>query len=172
MPNEPSTWWFLPWMSLAIAPPTVTKRVPGVTGTKQPRGTSTRSSSSRLTPGRHGRRAGGVVDDRLVGVVAQAQHGAAAVLRRVAVGPAQPAGDAAAAGRSLTAAAQPVDVATRRSTTSAADGAVRPQPVNVSRRIGAASVRAVTADAQYGHSGTGRPRRRASVPSPSVEQRP
>ena len=24
LPNEPSTWWFLPWMSLAIAPPTVT----------------------------------------------------------------------------------------------------------------------------------------------------
>jgi len=30
----PSTWWFLPWMSAASAPPTVTNRVPGVTGTK------------------------------------------------------------------------------------------------------------------------------------------
>ena len=49
-PNDPSRWWFLPWMSLAMAPPTVTNRVPGVTGTNQPRGTSTRSSSSRLTP--------------------------------------------------------------------------------------------------------------------------
>ena len=50
VPNEPSRWWFLPWMSLATAPPTVTKRVPGDTGTKKPRGTITRSSSSRLTP--------------------------------------------------------------------------------------------------------------------------
>jgi hypothetical protein len=37
-------------MSLAIAPPMVTKRVPGVTGTKNPRGTITRRSSSMLTP--------------------------------------------------------------------------------------------------------------------------
>ncbi len=50
LPNDPSTWWFLPWMSLAMAPPTVTKRVPGETGTKKPRGTATRSRSSRLTP--------------------------------------------------------------------------------------------------------------------------
>ena len=28
-PNDPSRWWFLPWMSLAIAPPTVTSSVPG-----------------------------------------------------------------------------------------------------------------------------------------------
>ncbi len=32
--HEPFLWWFLPWMSAAIAPPTVTWRVPGVTGTK------------------------------------------------------------------------------------------------------------------------------------------
>ena len=32
-------WWFLPWMSAAMAPPTVTWRVPGVTGTNQPSGT-------------------------------------------------------------------------------------------------------------------------------------
>ena len=68
-PNEPSTWWFLPWMSLAMAPPTVTNRVPGVTGTNQPRGTITRSSSSRLTPaGTVAVPAPGVEDD-LVGVV-------------------------------------------------------------------------------------------------------
>ena len=45
----PSTWWPLPWMSAAIAPPTVTKRVPGDT-TKKPNGTSRRISASRLTP--------------------------------------------------------------------------------------------------------------------------
>ena len=50
LPNEPSPWWFLPWMSDAIAPPIVTKRVPGVTGTNQPGGTITRSTSSIETP--------------------------------------------------------------------------------------------------------------------------
>ena len=33
-PNVPSTWWFLPCTSAAMEPPTVTMRVPGVTGTK------------------------------------------------------------------------------------------------------------------------------------------
>ena len=37
-------------MSDAIAPPTVTYRVPGVTGTNQPRGSSQRMSESRLVP--------------------------------------------------------------------------------------------------------------------------
>ena len=46
----PSTWWFLPWMSAAMAPPTVTSRVPGVTGTNQPRGTNRSISVCRLTP--------------------------------------------------------------------------------------------------------------------------
>src|SRR5438132_712687 len=48
--KPPSTWWFLPWMSAATAPPTVTWRVPGVTGRNQPRGKSRRISSSRVTP--------------------------------------------------------------------------------------------------------------------------
>ena len=30
-PKPPSTWWFLPCTSAAMAPPSVTKRVPGVT---------------------------------------------------------------------------------------------------------------------------------------------
>ncbi len=49
LPKVPSTWWPLPWMSLAIVPPTVTKRVPGVTR-NQPRGMSHRMSESRLVP--------------------------------------------------------------------------------------------------------------------------
>ena len=36
LPKLPALWWFLPWMSLAIAPPTVTWRVPGSTGTHRP----------------------------------------------------------------------------------------------------------------------------------------
>ena len=48
--KPPSTWWFFPWMSAAMAPPTVTSRVPGVTGTNQPRGTNRSIKVSRLTP--------------------------------------------------------------------------------------------------------------------------
>ena len=46
----PSTWWFLPWMSAAIAPPTDTSRVPGVTGTNQPSGTNRSMRVWRLMP--------------------------------------------------------------------------------------------------------------------------
>ncbi len=48
--NPPSTWWFLPCTSLAMAPPTVTWRVPGVTSTNHPRGTTARRRASRLVP--------------------------------------------------------------------------------------------------------------------------
>jgi hypothetical protein len=46
----PSAWWFLPCTSAAMAPPTDTHRVPGDTGTNQPRGTSARRMASRLVP--------------------------------------------------------------------------------------------------------------------------
>ena len=39
-PKVPAMWWFLPWMSLAMAPPSVTYLVPGETGRNQPRGTA------------------------------------------------------------------------------------------------------------------------------------
>ncbi len=35
-PKLPAEWWFLPWTSQPIAPPTVTWRVPGSTGTHRP----------------------------------------------------------------------------------------------------------------------------------------
>jgi hypothetical protein len=50
VPERSSTWWPLPWMSLAIAPPIVTDLVPGVTGTKKPRRTMIRNSSSSVAP--------------------------------------------------------------------------------------------------------------------------
>ncbi len=50
LPNVPATPWFLPWMSLAIAPPTVTCCVPGTTGTVHPAGTSTSSRSPIVAP--------------------------------------------------------------------------------------------------------------------------
>ncbi len=46
----PATWWFLPCTSAAIAPPTVTCRVPGETGTNHPAGSPATMSCSRLTP--------------------------------------------------------------------------------------------------------------------------
>jgi hypothetical protein len=50
LPKLPVAWCPLPWTSLAMAPPTVTKRVPGVTGTNHPSGRSHRMRSSRLVP--------------------------------------------------------------------------------------------------------------------------
>src|SRR6478735_10805932 len=50
LPKLPALWWFLPWMSQAMAPPTVTCRVPGSTGTHRPNGSAARMSWSRFTP--------------------------------------------------------------------------------------------------------------------------
>ena len=50
LPKLPALWWFLPWMSQAMAPPTVTCRVPGRTGTHRPSGRAARISWSRFTP--------------------------------------------------------------------------------------------------------------------------
>ena len=92
-PIDPSAWWFFPWMSLATAPPTVTKRVPGVTGTKNPRGTISRSSVSRLTPASTWAiPAAGSSADRIV-AGEQLDDRAAAVLGRIAVGTAETPGD-------------------------------------------------------------------------------
>ncbi len=49
-PKVPAMWWFLPWMSLAIAPPRVTYFVPGVTGRKKPRGTAKSRIWARVIP--------------------------------------------------------------------------------------------------------------------------
>ena len=46
----PWTWWFFPWTSDAMAPPTVTWRVPGITGSQRPNPRSIRIKVSRLTP--------------------------------------------------------------------------------------------------------------------------
>ncbi len=50
LPKVPAVSWFLPWTSLAMAPPRVTCLVPGVTGRNQPRGTASRRIASRLMP--------------------------------------------------------------------------------------------------------------------------
>ncbi len=50
-PNVPARWWFLPWMSFAMAPPTETQRVPGTTGRNQPCGTMSARISASVTPG-------------------------------------------------------------------------------------------------------------------------
>ena len=49
-PKVPAMWWFLPWMSLAMAPPRVTYFVPGVTGRKNPRGTAKSRIWARVMP--------------------------------------------------------------------------------------------------------------------------
>ena len=167
-PNEPSTWWFLPWMSLAMAPPTVTKRVPGDTGTNRPRGTITRSSSSRLTPAGTVAVAAVRVDDGLVGVLAQPQHGAAAVLRGVAVGATQPAGDAAAPRQLLDGDHRRVGAPDLDHLGGRRRGAAPPGEQRAFGGHRRASLPTGCPPAQYGHSGSARPRRRASLPQPSV----
>ena len=49
-PNVPATWWFFPCTSFAIAPPTVTKAVPGTTGRNQPAGTTISSNPASVAP--------------------------------------------------------------------------------------------------------------------------
>ncbi len=48
--NDPWAWWALPWMSLAMHPPTVTNFVPGVIMGKKPRGAKSSMMRARLTP--------------------------------------------------------------------------------------------------------------------------
>ena len=91
----------LPWMSLAIAPPTVTYRVPGVTGTNQPRGRSQRIEVSRLVPAPTVTTPAVEVGARNAGERGGVEHHAARVLRRVAVRAAEPTRDDAAAVRRL-----------------------------------------------------------------------
>ena len=50
LPKLPTTWCALPWMSAPIAPPMVTWRVPGSTGSHSPCGSAARIRVSRLTP--------------------------------------------------------------------------------------------------------------------------
>ena len=96
-PKLPSRWWFLPWMSAAMAPPTVTCRVPGVTGTNQPRGSSARISV--VEAGARRRRSPSPslqVERAPPGERGHVEDGPAGVLRGVAVGAAQAAGEDAA----------------------------------------------------------------------------
>ena len=50
MPIDPCRWWFFPWTSAAMAPPTVTNFVPGVVGRNHPRGRKRAMISAKLTP--------------------------------------------------------------------------------------------------------------------------
>ena len=98
LPKLPALWWFLPWISHAIAPPMVTWRVPGSTGTHSPNGSAAFISWSRLTPPSTSTRS--AVAGRMSGSVFSAghvDHQAAAVLGVVAVGAAEAAGDHATA---------------------------------------------------------------------------
>ena len=94
-----------------MAPPTVTNRVPGVTGRNQPRGTHVRSTTSSDVPadGRDGAPLRIELDLRRR--IGQLDRRAAGVLRRVAVAAAEPPGDGAAAGRPREQATQTLDVA-------------------------------------------------------------
>ena len=50
LPKLPCVWWFLPCTSAAMAPPTETKRVPGTTKGRKPRGPNVSIRSDSSTP--------------------------------------------------------------------------------------------------------------------------
>jgi len=81
----------------AMAPPMVTWRVPGDTGTNQPDGSPATISCSRLTPASQlASPSPGPVDEP--GQLGGGDHDAAAALRGVVVAAAKPAGDQAGRG--------------------------------------------------------------------------
>ena len=135
----PSTWWFLPWTSAASAPPTVTNRVPGVTGTNQPRGSD--GADQRVEAHARRRRVPRRSRDRGRCPASSAravEHGAARVLRRVAV--AAPEARARSAPRRPACASGVVHGCAIGGSRPrwAAVGAVRPQPVSSVRRASSA----------------------------------
>ena len=107
----PSTWWLLPCTSAAIAPPTVTWRVPGVTCTNQPSGHHRAHDRVEAHPGVDADDA--LLDVDLVepGEGGGVEHRAAGVLGGVAVAAAEAAGDQPPAARARQSG---VDVAARR----------------------------------------------------------
>ena len=135
--NDPATWWFLPCTSAAIAPPTVTWRVPGETGTNQPCGSPATMSCSRETPA--SATTTPVAGSRLMMLVQPAggDDQAARGLRRVVVAAAEAARDHGGlpAGRSASRAARRSSAAASASVAGAARsavvGAIRPQPVSL-----------------------------------------
>ncbi len=131
LPNDPSRWWFLPWMSLAIAPPIVTNRVPGVTGhepaTRDEHGEQVVEADAAA--GRD--RAGRVVDHDPLVRRREPQHVPTGVLRRVAVRAPEATGDAATR-RQVLDRRRPAPAGST-STTVDADGVARPQPASRAR---------------------------------------
>ena len=165
-PKVPSTWWFLPWMSLAMAPPTVTKRVPGDDRHEQ----ATRDAGAQqvvdahATGGGHRCRLG--VDRRSSPGRARRRGGwpgrrrSARCRRSCARGRGRSRPRPAGCGRG------------RRGRFGRRSGGARrcrpmrgvqPHPVNSSRGDQNSAV-------QYGHSGTGRPSRRSTLPAPDRQE--
>ena len=96
LPKVPARWWFLPCTSLAIAPATVTKRVPGVTGRNQPCGTPKARMSASSSPGIALQHAGGGVEVADAALATHIQQAAARVQVAVAVAAAVAVGQPAA----------------------------------------------------------------------------
>ena len=94
--NEPSRWWFLPCTSAAMAPPTVTWAVPGVTATNSPSGSSSRVSPSMLRPASTVAVCPSTSTSRTAARRVIVSTRPPGVLRRVAVAATQPARERAA----------------------------------------------------------------------------
>jgi hypothetical protein len=92
----PAMWWFSPWMSAAMAPPTVTYRVPAVTGTNRPIGTNRFMSRSSEIPASTSPAARSTSRMRSAVVMSSTRPPAFCAASPVAAG--QPAGEHATAG--------------------------------------------------------------------------
>ena len=160
MPNEPSRWWFLPWMSLAIAPADRDEARPGRDRHEPAAGHDDVEQVVEADAGRDGHGAGGVVDPHRVVGWREPQHVATAVLGRIAVRAAETAGDATPVGQVLDRRRQSglVDLDQFRGARR------RPSPSGEQRPPRACSNRCSRCrnptKPQYGHSGTSRPSRR------------
>ena len=95
LPNVPAAAWFLPWISAAMAPPTVTCWVPGTTGRTQPSARQRRQQAAQRHPGLRPHR--GRSYDRLESVETRGVHHHPSVaLSRVAIAAAHAPRDRAA----------------------------------------------------------------------------
>ena len=155
--------WFLPWMSLAIAPPTVTCWVPGTTGTIQPVGTSRGSSSPIVTPAPAVTVPPAVSSSRPL-QAGGLEHETARELGRVAVATAQATGDRSARPR-VARAHHSGRPHTKRRSSGAATPTPRPPPgraADAGARTLAISARLVSR--RHGRSGRTAQARRAPSP--------
>ncbi len=93
LPKLPALWWFLPWMSEPMAPPIVTWRVPGRTGTHRPERQSSLHQLIQIHTGVDVHQGGVAIDAMNAAECIHVDDQPTGILRRVAVRAAEAARD-------------------------------------------------------------------------------